>query len=77
MFRIVIHGAILSLVASAFSAITMQVNPRIWLEDYPRAIQDLVPPKRVKEKELSLIQVQLRVDDGARPRWSIVGPVSD
>lgn len=29
MSRIVIHAAILSLVASAFAAITMQINPRM------------------------------------------------
>jgi hypothetical protein len=55
MHRIIVHGAILSLVASAFIVITMWVNPRIWLQDYPRAIQDLVPPKNAEEKALSLI----------------------
>jgi len=55
MPRIMVHGGILSLVASAFIAITMWVNPRIWLQDYPRAIQDLVPPKNAEEKALSRI----------------------
>lgn len=55
MPRIIVHGAILSLVASAFIVITMWVNPRIWLQDYPQAIQDLVPPKNAEERALSLI----------------------
>ena len=55
MSRIIVHGAVLSLVASAFIAITMWVNPRIWLQDYPQAIQDLVPPKNTEERRLSLI----------------------
>ena len=55
MPRIIVHGGILSLVASAFIVITMSVNPRIWLQDYPRAIQDLVPPKNARERAMSLI----------------------
>jgi hypothetical protein len=55
MSRIVVHGVILSLVASAYIVLTLQINPRIWLEDYPQAIQDLVPPKNAEERALSLI----------------------
>ena len=55
MLRIIVHGTILSLAASAFIIITMWVNPRVWLKDYPQAIQDLVPPKNTEERVLSLI----------------------
>jgi hypothetical protein len=55
MSRIIANGAILSLVASAFIVMTLRINPRIWLQDYPWAIQDLVPPKNAEEKALSLI----------------------
>ena len=50
-----LHGLALSLIASAFIIITFLINPRIWLDDYPQAIQDLLPPKNEKEKRLSLI----------------------
>ena len=50
-----LHGLALSLIASVFIIITFLINPRIWLQDYPQAIQDLIPPKDEKEKRLSLI----------------------
>lgn len=53
--RIIVHGAFLSLLASAFIAITLRIKPRIWLQDYPQAIQDRVPPKNAEERKLSLI----------------------
>jgi len=55
MPRIIVHGAILSLVALALIVIMMWVNSRIWLQDYPWAIQDLVPHKNASERALSLI----------------------
>jgi hypothetical protein len=55
MFRIIFHGAILSLVASAYIALTLQINPRIWLHDYPPVIQDLVPHKSARERALSIV----------------------
>ena len=53
--RIIIHGAVLSLVASAFISLTLYLAPRVWLQDYPQDIQDQVPPKNAQEKRLSLI----------------------
>jgi hypothetical protein len=50
-----LHGLALSLIASAYIIITFLINPRIWLHDYPQAIQDLLPPINEKEKRLSLI----------------------
>jgi hypothetical protein len=55
MSRILAHGAFLSLVASAFIAVTMRINPRIWLQDYPQDIQDQVPPKNAQERWISLL----------------------
>ncbi len=55
MSRIIVHGAFLSLVASAFIAITLRINPRIWLQDYPQDIQDRVPPKTAQERRISLL----------------------
>jgi len=51
---IMIHGLILSVLASGFIIITLRINPRIWLQDYPPDIQAQVPPKTEKEQKLSL-----------------------
>jgi hypothetical protein len=53
--RTIIHGAVLSLITSAFITITLYFVPRIWLQDYPQDIQDKVPPKTAQEKKLSLL----------------------
>lgn len=50
-----LHGLALSIIASVYIIITLLINPRIWLQDYPQAIQDLIPPKDEKEKKLTLI----------------------
>jgi len=55
MYRILVHGGALSLVASAFIAVTVALNPRPWLQDYPQDIQARVPPKTTQEKKVSLI----------------------
>jgi len=52
----IIHdGLILTACAALFITITMWANPRIWLHDYPKEIQAMVPPKSEKEKRLSLM----------------------
>jgi hypothetical protein len=53
--RMVLDSLILSALASAFIIITMRLNPRIWLQDYPEDMQALVHPKNEREKRLSLI----------------------
>jgi hypothetical protein len=53
--KVLVDGAVLSLVASIYLIITMRINPRIWLQDYPQDVQDRVPPKTEQEKRLSLI----------------------
>ncbi len=50
-----LHGLALSLIASSYIIITFFINPRIWLQDYPQSIQDLLPSKDDREKRLSLI----------------------
>ena len=50
-----IDGLILSGIASLFIIITLSINPRIWLQDYPDDIQSKVPPKTDKEKRVSLL----------------------
>ena len=50
-----LHGLVLSLIASIYIIITFLINPRIWLQDYPQDIQDMIPPKDENEKRLSMI----------------------
>jgi len=53
--KIVLDGAILSFIASLLLIVSLRLNPRIWLQDYPEDIQNKVPPKTEQEKRLSLI----------------------
>ena len=48
--RLLLHGALYSLVASVVLLGGMAINPRLYLQDYPKAIQKMVPPKTAKEK---------------------------
>jgi hypothetical protein len=53
--RIIVDGAILSVLASLFIIVTLRLNPRIWLQDYPKDVQAKVLPKTPQEKHLSLV----------------------
>jgi hypothetical protein len=53
--KIVVDGAVLSFIASLLLMVSLRLNPRIWLQDYPEEIQDKAPPKTEQEKRLSLI----------------------
>jgi len=53
--KIVLDGAVLSFVASLLLMVSLRLNPRIWLQDYPEEIRNKVPPKTGQEKQLSLI----------------------
>jgi hypothetical protein len=53
--RTLLDGMILTILASIYIIITLKYNPRIWLQDYPKDIQNMVPPKTGREKRLSLI----------------------
>jgi hypothetical protein len=48
-------GLIVSLFASLWLMITLRVNPRIALQDYPAKIQEKVPKKTKSEKRLSYV----------------------
>jgi hypothetical protein len=52
--HILIYGSILSVMASAIILISLYLNPRLWLQDYPKEIQQKVSPKTKKEKRQSL-----------------------
>ena len=51
--RTLLHGALLSLAGSLYVFAILRFNPRLFLQDYPVAIQDLVPPKTERERRLS------------------------
>lgn len=50
LHRILVDGLTLSLVGSALILASLRANPRYWLQDYPKSIQDAVPKKSVVEQ---------------------------
>lgn len=53
--KIILDGVILSVIASLFILVTLRINSRIWLHDYPQDIQARVHPKTERERRLSSI----------------------
>jgi hypothetical protein len=53
--KILIDGAVLSILASLSLIGILRFNPRLFLQDYPEDIQNLAPPKTKIEKRQSLI----------------------
>lgn len=53
--KILIDGAILSLIESFWLILALRVNPRIFLHDYPVKIQEKVPKKTPVESKLSYV----------------------
>jgi|GEM_PF-3522471 len=51
--RILADGFMMSLAFSAFVIGTLKWNYRIWIQDFPPDIRDLVPSKSKREKWLS------------------------
>jgi hypothetical protein len=51
--KILADGAILSLCASLWLILSLWINPRIFLHDYPPRIQEKVPPKTKSERRLT------------------------
>lgn len=49
--KLILDGLILSLLATVVIGVSIWINPRLWLQDYPKDIQALVPPKTTKEKQ--------------------------
>lgn len=50
LHRILVDGLALSLAGSVIILASLAANPRYWLQDYPRSIQDAVPKKTPAEK---------------------------
>ncbi len=56
--QILIGGLIMSVLLSALIVVSIQRNPRVWMQDYPADIQALVPPKTPQEKrETSIVGI--------------------
>ena len=53
--KVFIDGVNLSVLASIYLMGVGLYNPRLFLQDYPKAIQNQVPPKTGREKRQSLI----------------------
>ncbi len=53
--KIITDGCLLSLIASLLLIVSMWINPRMFLQDYPKEIQSAVPPKTASEKHSSLL----------------------
>jgi hypothetical protein len=53
--KILTDGALLSLFTSLWLILTLWVNPRIFLHDYPAKIQEKVPKKTKAEKRLTYV----------------------
>lgn len=55
LHRILFDGLALSLVGSVIILSSLAANPRYWLQDYPKAIQDAVPKKTPAEKRAATL----------------------
>ncbi|OGN89530.1 MAG: hypothetical protein A2Y88_14340 [Chloroflexi bacterium RBG_13_48_10] len=55
LYKILTDGVILSLIASVWLMVALLVNPRIFLHDYPVKIQEAVPKKTNREKQLTYV----------------------
>jgi hypothetical protein len=53
--NILMDGAVLSFLVSLWLLLTLWINPRIFLHDYPSKIQEAVPKKTVTEKQLTYV----------------------
>jgi hypothetical protein len=53
--KILLDGALLSILSSILLIVVLWINPRLFLQDYPDEIQAVVPPKTDLEKRQSLI----------------------
>jgi hypothetical protein len=50
--RILIDGTLLSLAMGVIVVGSLYYNPRLWLQDYPKAMQAKVPPLTASEKRI-------------------------
>ena len=50
-----IEGLLYSVVLATYITVSQLFNARLWLTDYPKAIQENVPPQSRKEKLIKII----------------------
>src|SRR5690606_25812851 len=53
--RILVDGLMTSGILTVFVLSTMFINYRWWLHDFPKSLQDMLPPKTAAEKRASAI----------------------
>jgi hypothetical protein len=69
--RILFDGTLLSLIMGVFVFGSLWYNPRLWLQDYPKAIQAKVPPLTRQEKqEQKLLMIPILLAMIGTPLWS-------
>lgn len=55
LYRILVDGLVLSLIASALILASLRANPRYWLQDFPASIQQAVPRKTPDEQRAARV----------------------
>jgi hypothetical protein len=53
--RILINGTVFSLTLGFLVMASLKYNARLWLQDYPKAIRDMVPPLTALEKRQRVV----------------------
>ncbi len=53
--KTILDGVLLSIIASFILIVSLYINPRTFLQDYPKDIQAKVPPKTLSERRISLL----------------------
>lgn len=53
--KTILDGVLLSIIASLILIVSLYINPRTFLQDYPKDIQAKVPPKTLSERRMSLL----------------------
>ena len=53
--KLIVDGLALSILSTILIGASIRINPRLWLQDYPKDIQAQVPPKTQKEKQQSTL----------------------
>lgn len=52
---ILVYGILTSLLLSALILVSLYIQPRIWMQDLPKEVQQSIPPKNKREKKQTLI----------------------
>ena len=73
LFHTLIDGLILATLTSIVLIGSLRLNPRLYLQDYPRVIQEQVEPKTTREKRLGLVMgIPFLALLTAVPLWSTI-----